>query len=114
MKQCKSLIFLMVFSFSCQLLHAQDFVDGVPRELVEQFTNGQISAGFPDNFPAMELPGTINVFGSLDNDFSQVVVLETALPQDEAMMAVAGSLEDSGWEMLASITYEQPAIPIIL
>lgn len=89
-------------------LGADAFDEGVPRDLVEQLTGGMISPNLPVDFPPFNMPDTIRVLGSLDNNFSQLVVFRTAVPPEEAGMEIAAGFEAAGWTRLVSINYEQP------
>lgn len=89
-------------------LYAAEFENGVPVELVEQVSNGQLSADLPVDFPDIDLPDSVSVMGSLDTNFSQIIVFTSSVPTDQAGMELAESFMNSGWIRLQSITYEQP------
>ena len=88
-------------------LGADAFENGIPLELVEQFTGGQISPDLPVDFPDVDLPESVSVMGSLDNNFNQIVVFRSTEPGEEAGMAIAGSFEEAGWIRLLSFVFEQ-------
>ncbi len=96
------IVFGFIVLITGQTFAASAFEDGVPQVLVEQFTSGQIYSGLPVDFPQVDLPDSITVRGSLDNDFSQMVVFSSAVPVEEASMDLAESFENSGWTRLIS------------
>lgn len=89
-------------------VQAAEFADGIPQTLVEQFTQGRVYADLPVDFPPLDLPDSLSVLGSLDNDFNQIVVFESEQPFEAASAALVDSLFDAGWTLLASLNYEVP------
>ena len=107
MHSIKKWFFLSFIIVSVQT-NAADFENGIPLELMQQLTQGEIMEGLPDSFPQVDLPSSVDVFGSLDNDLMVSVILNIGSSANEAMLEVADSFMDAGWEKLASVNYEMP------
>lgn len=92
---------------------ATEFAGDVPAEVVQQVVGsmfgGQLRlySDLPEDFPPFEMPRDMTLLASVDQGYSQRVILKTRFDQQAATALAYGALLDAGWE-LVSVPGMQP------
>lgn len=85
---------------------ATEFDGDVPAEVVQQVVGamfgGQLSlyADLPDGFPPFEMPRDMTLLASVDQGYSQRVILKSQFDQQAATALAYAALLDSGWNLV--------------
>lgn len=93
---------------------ATEFEGDVPAEVVQQVVGamfgGQMSlySDLPDGFPAFEMPRDMSLLASIDQGYSQRVILKSQFDQQAATALAYGALLDSGWKLVPTPGMQQP------
>jgi hypothetical protein len=95
------LLFLSSSTFA-----ATAFDDNVPAEVVEQVMGAmfgpqvRLYADVPDGFPPFEMPRDMTILASVDQGYSQRVILKSQFDPQAATALAYGALLDSGWDLI--------------
>ncbi|PCJ26902.1 MAG: hypothetical protein COA96_04540 [SAR86 cluster bacterium] len=97
----KSLLSILAISFSAfQLFAATEFEGSIPVELAQALLTNpttietRIYIDILDEFPKFQIPNGFEVLGSVDQGYSQRVVLTTKQAEDEAILLIVSAFED--------------------
>lgn len=93
---------------------AAEFDADVPREVVEQVMGAMFGSQFrlyrdlPDGFPAFAMPRDMTLIASVDQGYSQRVILKSQFDPQAATALAYGALLDSGWDLVPMPGMQQP------
>ncbi|HEY0963015.1 MAG TPA: hypothetical protein VGE69_11730 [Pseudomonadales bacterium] len=114
MKHTRPLVVLFALCpLATGAIAATEFDGDVPAEVVQQVVGpmlgGQLRlySDLPDGFPPFEVPRDMTLLASVDQGYSQRVILKSQFDQQAATALAYGALLDSGWE-LVSVPGMQP------
>ena len=114
MKRSLVVIPLFVVSTTFTSAFAADFGDSIPTAVAERLIssiNGgeaHLSAGIMAGFPPFELPQGMSVLASLDQGYTQRVILTSRFDTQAASALAYGALIASGWQLIPGYGNPQP------
>ncbi|MGV3590926.1 MAG: hypothetical protein ACO1PZ_04500 [Gammaproteobacteria bacterium] len=100
--------------FASSAFAATEFDGDVPAEVVQQVVGamfgGQLRlySDLPEGFPAFEMPRDMTLLASVDQGYSQRVILKTRFDQQAATALAYGALLDAGWELVSMPGMQPP------
>lgn len=112
----RSLVVIPLFALSTAFppTYAADFGDSIPTAIAEQLIgsmNGgeaHLAAGIMAGFPPFEIPQGMSVLASLDQGYTQRVILTSRFDSQAASALAYGALIASGWQLIAGYGNPQP------
>jgi hypothetical protein len=112
MKRISPLFPLLVLS-SCTFA-ATAFDDNVPAEVIEQVMGAmfgqqvRLYSDVPDGFPPFEMPRDMTILASVDQGYSQRVILKSQFDSQAASALAYGVLLDAGWQLIQMQGMQMP------
>jgi hypothetical protein len=112
MQRISPLFSLLILSSST--FAATAFDDDVPAEVVEQVLGAmfgsqvQLYSDVPDGFPPFEMPRDMSILASVDQGYSQRVILKSQFDPQAATALAYGALLDSGWQLIPMPGMQMP------
>lgn len=112
MKRISPLFPLLVLSSST--FAATAFDDNVPAEVIEQVMGAmfgsqvRLYSDVPDGFPPFEMPRDMTLLASVDQGYSQRVILKSQFDPQAASALAYGALLDSGWDLIQMPGMQMP------
>ena len=101
MTKLKTLPFALFLSFlTWPIFAATEFEGTIPIELAKALLGSSIGGetkiyiDILDEFPQFQIPAGFEIMGSIDQGYSQRVVLRTELAEDEAIIQIYAAFED--------------------
>lgn len=114
MRIYKIVLVLLVFTVSALPAYSEtEFENSIPIELAKLFLGNPaigevfIYSDILDDFPVFTIPDNFEVVGSLDQGYSQRVVLITNLDEEAARAELLDSFDAAGWQLRQNISLNQ-------